>query len=79
MRSPSPTITNAEKKVLLAIRSYILTYGFPPSYRNIMEDAGITSSSVVRHYLLGLERRGYLERMEGCPRAMRLTDKAVAI
>ena len=49
--------------------------GYPPSIREIGEQTGITSTSVVNYYLEQLEKWGYIERDRRISRGLRVTEK----
>lgn len=63
---------NMEAKVLDAIEDYINQNGFSPSIREIGDKVGLKSSSTVHRYLKLLEDRGSIERLENCPRALKI-------
>jgi repressor LexA len=46
--------------------------GYPPSIRDICEETGITSTSVVNYYLEQLEKWGYIERDRKISRGVRI-------
>lgn len=50
------------QKILDFISAYQKQYRRPPSVREIGENVGVTSTSVVNYYLDQLERLGYIER-----------------
>jgi SOS-response transcriptional repressor LexA len=49
-------------------------YGVSPSIRDIQKISGITSSSVVRYYLVNLEERGDIIRLPGSARGIAFTQ-----
>ena len=51
--------------------------GIPPSVREICEATGIRSTSTVHAYLKRLEDEGYIDRMSGLNRAIRLPGESV--
>lgn len=51
--------------------------GYPPSIRQICEDADISSTSVVNYYLNQLEKWGYIERDRKISRGIRLIQSKV--
>jgi repressor LexA len=53
--------------------------GYPPSIREIGEQTGVTSTSVVNYYLEQLEKWGYIERDRRISRGLRVTDKVAEI
>ncbi len=52
------------------ICDYQKEHGFPPTVREIAKIVGLASSSSAHSYLKQLEEKGYIRRMEGCPRAI---------
>ena len=64
-----------EIQVLEFLNKYIKAHhGFAPSYREIMESCGITSSSVVKFYLDHLEKDQLIGHMWGRARAIYITE-----
>lgn len=47
----------------------------PPTIREIMDETGISSSSVVSSNLDTLQREGYIKRLRDTSRGIRLTEK----
>src|SRR3972149_1470439 len=61
---------------ILEVLAKFQNKGYPPSIRDICEDTGITSTSVVNYYLEQLEKWGYIERDRKISRGVRiLPDK----
>jgi SOS-response transcriptional repressor LexA len=54
--------------------------GWPPSYRELVAELGLRSTSVIRYRISVLERLGYVERFgsEGMNRSYRLTPEGRA-
>jgi repressor LexA len=52
--------------------------GYPPSIREIGEQTGITSTSVVNYYLEQLEKWGYIERDRRISRGLRVVPDMLA-
>jgi repressor LexA len=75
-RRPKPArqITDRQRAVLDFLRGYIEANGFPPSIREIGEHFGVTPNGVVSN-LLALQRKGYISRVEGACRSIRVIDK----
>ena len=65
-------LNEKESRVLNAILKYIYENGFSPSIREIGKLTGIKSTSTVHRYLSRLEQKGYIERKENSPRALRV-------
>ena len=58
-------LTERQKKVLSAIREFILDNGYSPTIRQLGGALGIVSPSAVFKHILSLEKKGYLEREKG--------------
>jgi len=58
-------LTERQKKVLDAIRRFILDNGYSPTIRQLGEALDIVHPSAVFKHILSLEKKGYLERVEG--------------
>lgn len=65
-------LTEREEKVLNIIVDYIKQNEYAPSVREIGKLAGLKSSSTVHMYLKNLELKGFIERKENLPRALRV-------
>jgi repressor LexA len=59
------SLTERQKKVLNAIREFILENGYSPTIRQLGEALGIANPSAVFKHILSLEKKGYLERIKG--------------
>ncbi|MGC9350090.1 MAG: transcriptional repressor LexA [Anaerolineae bacterium] len=66
-----------QRKVLKCIESYIRDNGFPPTVREIGEEIGVKSTSLVSYYLKRLEERGLITRERSMSRAIQLTNSPV--
>jgi repressor LexA len=61
---------------ILEVLAKFQNKGYPPSIRDICEETGISSTSVVNYYLEQLEKWGYIERDRKISRGVRiLPDK----
>jgi len=58
-------LTERQKKVLDAIRRFILDNGYSPTIRQLGEALDIVHPSAVFKHILSLEKKGYLERVKG--------------
>ncbi len=65
-----------QQGILEFIRSYTREHGYPPSIREIGNQVGISSTSVVNYNLKVLERKHVLERHRDISRGLRLTEEA---
>ena len=65
-------LTAKQKKVLLAIESYIKEKGFPPPVREIGEIVGEKTPGAIQGILNRLEQKGAIKREVGMARSIRL-------
>jgi repressor LexA len=70
----SKGLSERHVKILELLQTY-QEKGYPPSIREIGEQTGVTSTSVVNYYLEQLEKWGYIERDRRISRGLRVTDK----
>ena len=68
-------ITRRQTRFLHILRNVIACEGLPPTHRELAALTGIKSTNGVADYLKALERKGYLERLAGKARGLRLTAK----
>lgn len=59
-------------RVLRVVASFVDDNGYPPTYDEIRESAGLSSKSHVAYYLETLEEEGLIERTPRTPRGLRL-------
>jgi len=71
-RKKAAGLNEKHVKVLQIIESYSTKFGYPPTIREIMERAVLSSTSVVNYYLDQLEEKGYIERDRGVSRGLRI-------
>lgn len=65
-------LNEKELEVLNVIVEYIKQNEYAPSVREIGDIVGFKSSSTVHSYLKSLQDKGYIERKENFPRALRV-------
>ncbi|MCL4560937.1 MAG: transcriptional repressor LexA [Chloroflexi bacterium] len=65
-------LSDRQKKILEVLENFQVNAGYPPSIREIGEQAGISSTSVVNYYLDQLQDMGYIERDSRVSRGIRL-------
>ncbi len=58
-------LTERQRKVLKTIENFVLEHGYSPTIRQLGKLLNIPSPSAVFKHILSLEKKGYLERMEG--------------
>jgi hypothetical protein len=63
-----------QKEMLRFIDRHVKEMGFPPTYREIGVEVGIPTVSVVLYNIAQLVAWGWLERVEGVPRSLRLAQ-----
>ena len=59
---PQPSLSNRQREILGYIEQFVDQHSYPPAIRQIQEDLGISSTSVVVYNLNILEQRGMLRR-----------------
>nr|MDT0664082.1 transcriptional repressor LexA [Micromonospora sp. DSM 115978] len=57
-----------QQRILVAIRDWVLRYGYSPSTRQIGRAVGLRSSSSVSKHLASLEEQGFLRRSDAMSR-----------
>jgi repressor LexA len=70
-------LSKRQQKILEFIREFIGMNQYPPTIREIGNDVGISSTSVVKYNLDILERKGLIERNADISRGIRLVGEAV--
>ncbi|GAB4491436.1 MAG: transcriptional repressor LexA [Anaerolineales bacterium] len=73
----SKGLSERHLKILTLLDKYA-DKGYPPSIREIGEQTGITSTSVVNYYLEQLEKWGYIERDRRISRGLRVVPEMLA-
>jgi repressor LexA len=63
-------LTARQRRILQVIRATVEARGYPPSFREIGDAVGLTSTSSVAHQLSVLQTKGYLRRDPHRPRAV---------
>ncbi|MTD55401.1 transcriptional repressor LexA [Amycolatopsis pithecellobii] len=51
-----------QQRILVAIRDWVVRYGYPPNTRQLGDAVGLRSSSSVSKHLAALEEKGFLRR-----------------
>ena len=70
----SKGLSERHHKIMDLLQKYA-EKGYPPSIREIGEQTGITSTSVVNYYLEQLEKWGYIERDRRISRGLRIVPE----
>lgn len=69
-------MTQRQEEILKFIHEFIVSNGFPPSYREIGNNFNITSTFGVKRHLDALIKKGYINIDSKSNRSISLTDKA---
>ncbi len=67
----NPELTERQLRILVFIREYTLSHGFPPSIRDIGEHFQIAPPSVLSH-LKAIEKKGFIRREPFKPRCLEI-------
>ena len=54
-------LTARERRVLTCIKQHMAVHGYAPSVREMMDGAGVTSTSLIAYYLQRLEHYGFIK------------------
>lgn len=74
MASPQSNMLSIKTRVLQYVRLYIAKHGYPPAIRDIVNDCGISSTSVVAYNLKRLQEEGVLSYTPGIARSIVLHE-----
>ncbi|HEX9036881.1 MAG TPA: transcriptional repressor LexA [Ktedonobacterales bacterium] len=72
-------LTEPQQKIYAFIRAYIQDNDRPPTNREIGLAVSIRSTGHVDHHLNALEDKGYIERVRGKSRGIRLTERGLPV
>lgn len=67
-------LSERQRNMLRYIQDYLENHGYPPTIRQIGENTGIKSTSVVNYNLNKLVQAGYLKRSQHVSRGLQLTQ-----
>jgi repressor LexA len=70
-------LSERQRGILDFIQEFISENHYPPSIREIGQEVGISSTSVVKYNLDALERKGLIERSSEISRGIRLANELV--
>jgi len=65
-------LTGTQIAIFDYIRDVVMSRGFPPSVREIVDSVGLKSTASVHYQLKKLEEKGYIRRDPSLPRAMEI-------
>lgn len=65
-------MTEKQKEMYLAIKSYIEKYGFSPAIRDLCEMTNKSSPSTVHYLLKQLKKKGYIDYIFNKNRTIRI-------
>lgn len=68
------SLSTRQQRILDFIRRFSRDHGFPPTIREIGEQVGISSTSVVSYNLNALEKKNRIERDRSVSRGLRLVE-----
>lgn len=72
MTQARPALSNRAYNILTYIRTYSEQHGWAPTLREIAKAVDLNSTSAVAYQLNVLEARGYIQRGDFTPRAIRV-------
>ena len=72
------SLSTRQQNILDFIRRFSRDHGFPPTIREIGEQVGISSTSVVSYNLNALEKKNRIERDKNVSRGLRLVERSRA-
>lgn len=73
--SEMPALSKKQQRILNMIRAFVGKNGYPPSYRQIGDAVGISSTSVVSYNLKALQKKGYIIQSPDVSRGLRLVEE----
>lgn len=71
-REPTPEGRAMRDGLLREIVRFRDEHGYPPTLRELAASVGLSSTSVVTHHLLVMERQGVIERKKGASRGIKV-------
>lgn len=67
-------LTESQKSVLVFIKAFINQRKYAPSIREIAKGMRYNAHQTAHKHLIALEDKGYISRVSGIPRSIRLID-----
>lgn len=68
-------LTKRQEEILTFIKKYIVSYGYPPTIREIGKALGISSPATIHAHLGNLESKGFIKKENARNRAIELLVK----
>ncbi|NLL44287.1 MAG: transcriptional repressor LexA [Mollicutes bacterium] len=65
-------LTKRQEEILNFIKKYIVSYGYPPTVREIGKAIGVSSPATIHAHLTNLENKGFIKKEETKNRAIEL-------
>ncbi len=69
-------LTKRQKQILDFISEYVMSNGYAPSYREIAEHFGLSSTATVHEHVKALEDKAFLRASDGGARSIELAEKS---
>lgn len=69
-------LTKKQTEILEFVTGYIREYGYAPSYREVADHFGISSTATVHEHIKNLEKKGYLTSDDGA-RSISVEEKVL--
>jgi repressor LexA len=63
-------LTKKQSEILKYVVGYLKDHGYAPSYREVGEALGVSSTATIHEHVKNLERKGYLTSEDGAARAI---------
>ncbi|MNR93697.1 LexA repressor [compost metagenome] len=70
-------LTKRQAEALMHIQIFTTKHNYPPTNRELADIMGVSSSSTVHGFLDRLEKKGFISREDGKPRALKVIRNAV--
>lgn len=67
-------LTKQQQKIFDIIKEYVNKEKISPSIREICELSGLSSTASVHACLKRLEKKGYIYKLDKCPRSIRIAE-----
>jgi len=76
MNSPTDRLSLPQRALLNAIAAFYRKHGYGPSFRDLQDLCGMSTTSLVAYHLRKLRKLLYITFDDGRARTIRLTSKA---